>query len=100
VAFGLPLALAATCALLIRLELVSLLAPLFGPWAGVLYGHHECTLARSVPLTATLVALGIAALAGAVFLRGAWRTAFVGAGAVWAVAWELAALLSVVNTTV
>jgi hypothetical protein len=95
-----PLVLATVWSLLLRPELVSLLAPLFGPWAGHLYGHQECTLASATPeVTIAAVALGALALASLALARGrvprllAWALA----GA-WTILWTGMAVLSVLNT--
>ena len=101
VGFGLPLILALLLCLLMRPEPGSVLAPAFGPWAGLLYGHSECTMASVFPAVAiALLALGVACLLGIRGrLPGVGRALALWATGLWAVAWEFTALLSVVNTT-
>jgi hypothetical protein len=100
-AFALPFGLAAVLCLVARPAAASLVAPALGPWAGVLYGHQDCTLGSVLPA----LSLGIAG-AGAVLLvtlrslrPGTWHTVVLVAAALWALAWETAALISVVNST-
>jgi hypothetical protein len=100
-AIGVPLLLALPLCALLRPELGSALAPAFGPWAGHLYGHSDCTMAHAAPAAS----LTLAALAGAlgvglalVHRRGAVLGLAV-LSAIWSLCWSGAALLSVVNTT-
>jgi hypothetical protein len=98
--FGLPFGLVLLMCLLLRREAASLVAPILGPWAGVLYGHHGCTLATQWP-TATwvLVITGAALVICVLGLRGRPGYPWVLTGtALWAAAWETTALLSVANT--
>lgn len=99
--FGLPLGLALAGCLLMRPEAGSLLAPAFGPWAGLLYGHRDCTFASFAPVAAfALLALGAGSLVALVRLRpGARRAVALWVMGLWSVAWELTALVSVLNTT-
>jgi len=101
IGFGLPLALVLLLCVLMQPEPGSVLAPAFGPWAGLLYGHSECTMASVFPAVAiALLALGVACLLGIRGrLPGVGRALALWATGLWAVAWELNALLSVVNTT-
>jgi hypothetical protein len=103
-ALALPVVASAVWCSLMRTEVVSPLAPFCGPWAGLLYGHSDCTLGNGAPLWSWL---GAAALALAGLL--AWRTngspsklrrigAAVGVVAA-ASHWCWLALLSVANTT-
>ena len=98
--FGLSFGFVLVTCLLLRPESVSLVAPVLGPWAGVLYGHHECTLATQWPTaTYVLVITGVALVIGILTLRGRPSHQWVLTGtALWAVAWETTALLSVANT--
>lgn len=100
-AFILPFGLAAALCLLARPASASLVAPALGPWAGALYRHQDCTLGSVLPA----LSLGLAA-AGAILLvtlralrTGPWHTFVLVLAAFWALAWETAALLSVVNST-
>ena len=99
---GLSFGVVLVMCLLLRPESVSLVAPVLGPWAGVLYGHHGCTLATQWPAaTLVLVITGVVLLIGVLTLRGRPGYPWVLAGtALWALAWEAAALLSVANTCI
>jgi len=86
--------------LAMRPEPASLLAPPLGPWAGIAYGHHDCTMAAMLPgWTRAVVALGVVALAACIFGR---RTRMRGVlpflVTLWTAAWVALAWLSVVNT--
>ena len=96
---ALPLACAVVLCILIRPEIQSILVPAWGPWAGWLYGHSDCTMASQwpVPVTAALTVGGIACLV--VLCRKPARAARLSAAGVWALAWEFAAITSVLNTT-
>lgn len=102
--FGLALliecATLVSCCLLQRTPL-SLLAPVLGPWAGVLYGHHDCTLGNLQPL-ASWTLLGALPLAAAslYFGRDTRARPFALLALVLVIAlWSAFALLSVLNTT-
>ncbi len=99
--FAIPLGLTVMLSMLMRPEAGSLLAPAFGPWAGLLYGHSDCTMASVFPVVAfALVALGaVSILAVRRLNRGRARSVALWVTGLWAVAWEIMALLSVVNTT-
>ena len=99
-AVGVPLVAAGVLALLMRPEVNSLLAPLFGPWAGWLYGHSDCTLGNQAPGAAGgMVLLGIGALVGLVRVQtGVWHLLTVVVACTWTVGWELSALASIANT--
>jgi hypothetical protein len=99
VLLALPAVVVLVWCVLLRPEPASLLAPLLGPWAGVLYGHWECTLASAHPWR---IAAGSAGVIAAVALgwrrpglvRGLAGVLLVCSG----LAWLAAALLSVANT--
>lgn len=100
---AIPYGLAAILCLLMHPEVGSLLAPLLGPWAGNVYGHHDCTMANQIPVPSAIVAgLLAAALATSRFLRSSTsRPARVASHAFLAFAatsWFLFALVSTVNT--
>jgi hypothetical protein len=102
IAWLVPFALGVLPCFALQREPASLIAPLFGPWAGLLYGHRECTMASQIPIPtlATSIA-GVALVAGYLWLRpGAARTALATALIAWALAWTILATLSVLNTTV
>jgi hypothetical protein len=101
IASVLPFALGACSTLLLRPVVASFLAPLAGPWAGLLYGHSDCTMANTLPVPSfTAVGLGITIGCGLVFAgaesrwRHAWRAGLVA----WGLLWNVLAALSVVNT--
>ncbi len=100
-ALALPYGATATLSLIGRPEVGSFLAPLLGPWAGLAFGHADCTLATILPLPSlALAVLGGVALSGA--FRSRRRRTFVPFAILtvtWALAWCLAALVSVVNST-
>ena len=56
-----PLALALVLCLVVQPEPGALVAPLLGPWAGLAWGHSECTMAKALPgpSYATVVALSV-----------------------------------------
>ena len=100
-AFALPLLLALPWCALMRPQAGSALAPLFGPWAGHLYGHSDCTMASAFP-GPSLVLLGLALPLGLAAWRARRRgrlTVLVVLIVSWSIAWSLSALLSVVNST-
>ena len=80
-------------------SIVALAVPLFGPWAGMLYGHWDCTMAHQLPgWTLALCLALIAWVAALVRVRNrAGRIAAGSAAVLWVIAWELLALISVVN---
>ncbi|MFM7296158.1 MAG: hypothetical protein ACKO4Q_02925 [Planctomycetota bacterium] len=98
-----PLALFVVLCSLARPEPLSPLAPLLGPFAGELYGHRDCTLARVATEWST-----IAAIVLAVAVLTSWRahahrraTLRVASYALLALAcvqWYALAALSVLNT--
>lgn len=102
VALTLPFAAGLVLSLLLRPEAASLLAPFLGPWAGVTYGHHECTLAsQSLPAALALAAVGLVALSGTGLLRTRrGYAAVVCVTVLWALTWEASAVLSVANTCI
>ncbi|MCK6445287.1 MAG: hypothetical protein L6Q99_02750 [Planctomycetes bacterium] len=98
-----PLAACAVLALLARPEFVSVFVPVLGPWAGWLYGHHECTMGTVfVGGSLTLLCGLIAATVGWWRVRtlrvGSARTVFLSSVAIWIVAWSTLACLSVANS--
>ena len=97
-ALGIPAALAAFWCLLMQPEAQSVVAPLFGPWAGHLYGHDDCTLASAAP---SLAWGGIAFVGLALFV--VWRAPHRAVEWICAVlgslVWSAMAALSVANTT-
>jgi len=99
-ALGIPLLLGWIGLGLLRPELASAVGPLLGPWAGVAYGHGECSMASVKPLASAVVtAFGLVAGAG-LFLarrRGPQTLALLVA-AVWGLAWVGMAGYSVANT--
>jgi len=100
-AFAVPYGATVVLCFLFRPEPGALFAPAFGPWAGVIFGHWSCTIARQLPVVSyALLALGAAALAGVRFVpRQPARGLLLALAALWAAAWEIAAVLSVLNTT-
>lgn len=94
-------ATAGICCLLFS-EWRSLAAPALGPWAGVLFGHHECTMATVKPtasrivvgaFSGSIVAFLFAARSSRLFVRAAGAIFFLLA----LTAWCGTALLSFVN---
>ena len=53
-AVGVPMALALPLCAAPRFEPGSALARLFGPWAGLLYGHSDCTMGSVAALRSVL----------------------------------------------
>lgn len=101
IAWLVPLVVCLAWSLLMRPEFASLGAPLFGPWAGYLYGHRECTLATVLPgWSFTLLGGGALALVAYPRARAAVPRILL---ATWIVAWSLAwsafGVLSVLNST-
>jgi len=97
---GLPLGVVEVMSLFMRPEPGSVLAPLFGPWAGLLYGHSDCTMGNQAPVASVvLLVLGGAALAGAARAerRGVFAS-LMSLSVASCVCWGLAALLSIANT--
>lgn len=96
----LPLAGTIVLSFLMRGEAGALLTPVFGPWAGLLFGHSDCTLGNVAPLPSlALAAFGALSLAGAWLRRGRrGQAALLVCVLTWAAGWDLAALLSVANT--
>ena len=99
-ALGIPHAIAATMALLMRTTPVSLVAPLLGPWTGIPYGHRECTMASAMPTASACCVAGIALAGGLHFAlrRTRFRPLSLALLARAASAWSVLALFSVVNT--
>jgi hypothetical protein len=95
-----PLALGLVLSFALRREPSALVAPLLGPWAGLVFGHHECTMAVALPAwSAAACASGVAVLAAAVLLRrGGARGLIPFVATLWALLWVGLALLSVLNT--
>ena len=80
---------------------LSLLAPVLGPWAGLLYGHEDCTLGNLQPLASwTLLGSLPLAAAGLYLGRDTRARPFALLAFVLVIAlWCVFALLSVLNTT-
>jgi hypothetical protein len=77
-------------------------APLLGPWAGIAFGHSDCTLGNQIPgASLGLAALGVllAVCLGRSKGHHGARVVVLSLGLVWVAAWEFSALLSVLNTT-
>jgi len=100
-AFAFPFGIAVVLCFLFRPGPGALLAPALGPWAGVVFGHWDCTMAHQLPvLSYALLALGAAALASFLRIpRQPWRSLLFTVVVLWAAAWEAASVLSVLNTT-
>jgi hypothetical protein len=79
----------------------SAVAPLLGPWAGIALGHSDCTLGNQIPgASLGLAAVGVLLAVGlGRSKRHGARVVVLSLGLVWVAAWELSALLSVLNTT-
>jgi hypothetical protein len=99
-----PTALITGASLLVRTELPSLGVPLLGPWAGLLYGHSDCTLANVAPrwswIGAGALALALAVLA--LSRRSEGRLPRASALVLWTLAWShwgALGWLSALNTT-
>lgn len=78
-----------------------LLLPLPGPWTGHLIGHSDCTYAAVWPVRSWLLAASAMPLilgATVVNHRGV-RFACLGLSFVWAVAWSLTSLASLINAS-
>lgn len=94
-------ATAAFCCLL-QSEWPSVAAPFWGPWAGMLHGHRDCTMATVMPTASRVVAgfLAVAALAIPLTRRSPHSLVRSGAALLFVVAlgaWCLGAVLSFVN---
>ncbi|MEM7205019.1 MAG: hypothetical protein AAF628_32495 [Planctomycetota bacterium] len=81
---------------------LALLGPIFGPWAGLLVGHYECTMGTVRPAAS----ITLAVIAGPI-LGTAWlarpplvRNVMLGATALWAAAWCSFAVLSFINASI
>lgn len=104
VALAVPAALAVAGCLLVRPEPASLIAPLLGPWAGLAYGHSDCTLGNQVPAWSWLsgVAL-VCSVPTAIQLqrseRAAVRRTALATVVLLGFQWFAMAWLSAVNTT-
>jgi hypothetical protein len=100
VAIAAPFAACLALCVAARPEPASLLAPLLGPWAGRVYGHAECTLAASWPAgSVALLALGLAGVGLAAFVRGALARRVLGGLLIaWSALWSLLAAGSLANT--
>ena len=88
--------------LFMRPEPQSVLAPLLGPMAGLLYGHSDCTMANQMPGVSIGVGVFGLALVGLVLAplragRGL-RVLMAVLATTWAFLWAALATLSVVNT--
>jgi hypothetical protein len=83
-----------------RPELPTLITPVLGPWAGIVFGHQECTMANAAPEhSMVVIAFAFVVAAAWVFLRGTVARILVPAlAAIWAVGWSALALFSVINT--
>lgn len=100
---AIPLAISSVLSLLLRTEPAALLAALSGPFAGLLFGHSDCTFVTVAPAWS---ALGGASLLIAVFTsvrlhaspRAAARRASHALLALATSHWALLGLLSVANT--
>jgi len=99
-AFAVPAAIALVWSLLLRPKLPTLITPVLGPWAGLAFGHQECTMANASPkLSTAVIAFGFVAAAAWAFLRGPVARVLVPAlAAMWALGWSTLALFSVINT--
>ena len=95
----LPFAALLLICVVARPRIGAFVAPFLGPWAGVAYGHYDCTMGHAAPLPSFgLAVFGAASGVGLVLARGAnGRTLALSALVVWALGWELAAFLSFVN---
>lgn len=100
---GAPFFFCALVACAARPEPLSVLAPLFGPFAGSLLGHSDCTLATVAPMWSAVGALVlIAALLASARLHASpyatRRRMSHAALALAALHWSLLAVLSIANT--
>jgi hypothetical protein len=97
--WGPPIA-CATWSTLVQPEVVSLVAPLCGPWAGYLFGHRECTFANVAPEWSwCLAVLGAAVIVVRLSVRSeVARRVAAWALVPWAALWTVTAALSVANT--
>ncbi len=95
-----PLAFGWLACLALRPDARSLAAPLFGPWAGYVFGHGDCTMASVMPAwTAVAVTLGVVAIMAFVLPRPtAVRAASPFVVLAWASMWVGLAVMSVLNT--
>ena len=98
---ALVVTLAAVVCMMMRTEALSVAAPLLGPWAGILYGHYDCTMANVLPMVSWSAA-GLGALAAWMLYFAKRPTARVIATLLafsWAPFWSGLAVLSVLNST-
>src|SRR5688572_17069153 len=59
-ALALPLLIVLVWGLVMRTEIATLAVPLLGPWAGIAYGHSDCTMAHALPgWSLAVAALGV-----------------------------------------
>lgn len=75
------------------------LAPILGPWSGLAFGHHDCTMANSLPRTTWFaVGLGVVALSALALARRPLARLLAGVTAgLWALLWMGLAALSILN---
>jgi len=98
-AVALPLAAAAVMCTLMHTQWRSPFAPLLGPWAGQLYGHWDCTIAKCAPAwAAASTLLAASAILAVWFAPPTWRVTRIALVALAALIWSHAAVASVVNT--
>ena len=92
---GIPAGLTGLLCLLLRQEPAAILAPVLGPWAGMAFGHLDCTMGTVLPLPSVLLAV---VRPGLLYLwqqhGGRWLWAVL----LWDLPWLAAALLSVLNS--
>jgi len=96
-----PVLLAMVACFLMQPQPAALAAPLLGPWAGLAFGHMDCTLAAQFPIGSfALLGSGVLAFFGR--LRASndtVRTVLDVLLLLWLTIWCAFAVLSVLNTT-
>jgi hypothetical protein len=99
--FLVPILLASFVSFLLRHEAGALAAPLFGPWAGYILGHADCTFAAVIPhrsyslLISGVVICVVRLRAEEEVERDSWSLMLL----LWSCLWLVSGVLSVLNTT-
>ncbi len=99
--FLVPILLASFVSFLLRHEAGAVAAPLFGPWAGYMLGHADCTLAAVIPRRSySLLISGVVICV--IRLRveeEVERDSYSVLLLLWSCIWLASGVLSVLNTT-
>ncbi len=99
--FGVPAGLGLLSFAFGGAEPAALLAPGCGPFAGMLYGHSDCTMWNQLRgWSLATIGLGVAASVLAIVgSRRRWPLAALLPGLAWSLAWTLLAVRSMINAS-